>query len=509
MKKQKTSSTKKHSIWAWIDNNMLHWAFLAFIVGVSVVPKFPIQHVEYTYIRIRIDDLLPPIMGALFTIQWLRRKIQLNKLLLIPFVLFWLAVFASFFVGHFIQLSIPIFNIGLLHSLRRVEYMSVFFIASSLITSEKRFFLYLKTYLWTLFAVTLYGIIQKFGFLPSIQSMNPAYVDGRLLWLNPEDRINSTFGGHFDLSAYATFSIPIVIGMYYTALKRNYLIIFFASLVALLYTAARSSFVAYVTSTTFMLFYIRKFKFWAVAMILTGILLVLTGDMTKRLLQTFQFKTVYTNQLTGEERIGQEISVQNLPAGSYKIDLPFLKQGDEKVEDKELLDAARSLAFEEARRSGRTLTPGEIEEEANRLTQFIKPENTLLCDISCATRLQVEWPRAILAFKRNVLFGLGPSSITEATDNDILRWLGEFGLVGTSIFLFILFRLVQIAFKLGKNVQRYKTLTLGYIFGVFALLVNALYIDVFEASKVAYNFWLVSGLFVGLSVWHEKNKGIS
>lgn len=160
-------------------------------------------------------------MVSLFTIQWLRRKIVLNRTLLIPVVLFWTAVFSSFLYAYYASYTVPVFNIGLLHSLRRVEYMIVFFIATSLITTEKRFFQYLKTYVATFLAVSVYGLIQKFGFLPSIQSMNPAYVDGRLLWLNPDDRINSTFGGHFDLAAYITFSIPLVLGLYYTKLKNG------------------------------------------------------------------------------------------------------------------------------------------------------------------------------------------------------------------------------------------------------------------------------------------------
>ncbi len=508
MKKQKLSSTKNRTgFWNWLDKNLLHWSFLGFIVALAVVPKFPIQFVEYTYIRIRIDDLLPAIMVGLFTLQWLRRKVSLNTTLIIPIILFWISVFASFLFAYYISYTVPIFNIGLLHSLRRVQYMIVFFIASSLIASEKRFYLYLKTYIATFLFVSVYGLIQKFGFLPSIQSMNPAYVDGRLLWLNPDDRINSTFGGHFDLAAYITFTIPLVLGLYYTQFKKWYLIAFFTSLTALLYTAARSSFVAYVSAISFMLLTMRKFKFYLLVMVVTAGLMLVTGDMTKRLLQTFQIKTVYTNQLTGQQTIGQKITVKNLPAGSYEVDLPFLKKpGSATVDDKARRDIARGIALDRAKRAGKILTAGEIEAEATILTKFIKPEQTLLCDISCATRLQVEWPRAILAFKSNPLLGRGPSSITEATDNDYLRWLGELGLIGTSIFVFIILRIMYIAWKFGKRVEDYKTLTFGFICGVLALLINSLYVDVFEASKMAYNFWLISGLFVGISSYYAKNK---
>ena len=274
MAKQKNSSpSRNRGFWGWIDDNILHWSFLVFIVGVALLPKFPIQHVEYTYIKIRIDDVLPAGMVALFFVQWLRRKVRLNTALLIPIILFWVSVFVSFLYAYYVQLTIPIFNIGLLHSLRRVEYLSVFFLGSSLVTSEKRFRQYLGIYVISFFVVSLYGVVQKFGLLPSIQTMNPAYVDGRLLWLNSDDRINSTFGGHFDLAAYLTFSILIVIGLYYQRLKKWYLVAFFTALVALLYTAARSSFVAYIASISFMLLRMKKFVFYAIVLVVTGGLL--------------------------------------------------------------------------------------------------------------------------------------------------------------------------------------------------------------------------------------------
>jgi len=132
------------------------------------------------------------------------------------------------------------------------------------------------------------------------------------------------------------------------------------------------------------------------------------------------------------------------------------------------------------------------------LAANLKPVNTVVSDISFATRLQIEWPRAINAFKKNPLLGTGPSSITEATDNDYLRWLGEFGILGTSLFLFIFY-------KLGRLVWSKNIISLGFLFGLGALLFNATYIDVFEASKVAYTFWTVAGLFVGYSKTYEKS----
>lgn len=499
---------KKQKNWLqWIDDRILHWSFIFFIVATALVPKVPIQHVEYTYIRIRVDDLLPVLISLVFFIQWIRRKITLNTKLLIPIMLFWAAVLTSFLLAYYVQFTVPVFNLGLLHSLRRVQYMIIFFIASSIVTTDKKFYQYMHIYLGALLFTSLYALGQKFGFLPSIQSMNPAYVDGRLLWLNPEDRVNATFGGHFDLAAYLTFSIPILLGFYFAKGKKWLIATFVLALTALLYTAARSSFVAYIFSIVAFLVFIRKFKFLTFTLILTAVLLLVTGDMTKRFLQTVQVKTVFVNEKTGVENIDQKISVKNLPAGNYKIRLPFKIGGPANVKEEEIRQAARSEVYEEARRTGRVLTGEQIEQEAAQLTQFIKPQRTVLCDISCATRLQVEWPRAILAFKKNPIFGRGPSSITEATDNDLLRWLGELGIVGTSLFIFIIGSVTRTVQKLAKNKKLPdQYIFYGFLFGLIALLINGIYVDVFEASKVAYNFWLVAGIFIGLASIYEKTS---
>lgn len=501
-----------------IDNNIFHWTFIAFIVAVSLLPKFPIQHVEYTYIKIRIDDLLPLILCLVFFIQWVRRKIQLRTKFFWNVMAFWAAVFISFAFGYYYLHTIrePVFNVGLLHSIRRVQYMIVFFVAMSAVVSEARFRTYLKTYLITLLLVALYGIGQKFPMvianqqfcLPSIQSMNPAYVDGRLLCLSMSDRINSTFGGHFDLAGYITFSIPIIIGVYFSRNHKRYVGLFILALLVLLYTSARSSFLAYLATTFMFILFSRRWKFFLLTIVLTGALLLTTKDMTKRFAQTFQVKTVFINEQTGKEQVSQKISVDNLPAGNAKVSSKLtqkLTAAKPKVSDEEINQAAINEVVANANQKGEVLTTVQIQQRAQEISKYIKPQQLVLCDISCSTRLQVEWPRAIAAFQTSPFLGTGPYSLTEATDNDILRWLGEFGLLGTSLFIALL---VRICISTWKHAKKYSEshILYAFVFGTVALLINALYVDVFEASKIAYNFWTVAGLMIGLQYAKKSHK---
>ncbi len=85
--------------------------------------------------------------------------------------------------------------------------------------AAKTFIKYLVLVLFSLLLVNIYGIGQKFIGWPAVQTMNPEYAKGYLLYLSAEDRISSTFAGHYDLAAYLVFLMPIVLGFYF--LKKN------------------------------------------------------------------------------------------------------------------------------------------------------------------------------------------------------------------------------------------------------------------------------------------------
>jgi O-antigen ligase len=121
-------------------------------------------------------------------------------------------------------------------------------------------------------------------------------------------------------------------------------------------------------------------------------------------------------------------------------------------------------------------------------------------DRSTSIRLNVEWPRAIRAFVKNPLIGSGYSSIGLASDNDYLRLLAEVGILGFSCFILIMVRIILVftsALPLTKKLSGVKLgFVAGVIGGLLGTLVNAVFIDVFEASKFAITFWLLLGLAV-------------
>ena len=488
---------KKLSNWfKKLDENLVRTLLIGFIFFVPLWPKLPFKMINYTYIAIRLDDIYLAILAFVFAFQLLRKKVSLNKKFILPFALFFISVFASFIWNAYVVKNMQLPHLGLLHSLRRVEYMIMFFIASSVIKTKKDFWQIISYFFISVFLVILYGLGQKFLNFPAVQTMNPEYAKGYILYLTPDSRISATFGGHYDLAIYLVMAIPLILSFYFFKKNNLFIYLFIGALLILLYTSSRSSFIAYLIATVGFLLFIRKFKFLIFVLLLTAGLMFTTGEITKRFLKTFQVRRILVDDRTGAVYIGQTITTKELPAGSF-----YVKLKDQTKNSDDNLNTFRNKIVQEkvneATNSG-VLTVSNTDKYVATLSANLRPVNTVVSDISMATRFQVEWPRAINAFKKNPLLGTGPSSITEATDGDYFRWIGEVGLLGTITFLNILFLILKTIFVSIKKLSfEEKLIGYGFIFGFFALFINASYIDAFEASKVAYVFWTLAGLYIG------------
>lgn len=478
-----------------IDDNILTILLTAFVFIIPLYPKLPFHFVTYTYIAIRLEDFYVAFIAAVFVIQLLRKKASLHPVFTKPIVLFWGAVFLAVASGIFITKTLPYHNLALLHAARRVEYMIVFFIAANAIRSRKHFNWLLGSLIVSFAFVCFYGIGQRFFNLPAVSTMNPEFAKGHILFLTPEARISSTFGGHYDLAAFLVLTLPIIFGTFLATKKKVLLhfslyAIFVIGVFILMLTASRSSFLAYIVSTPLFLLYVRKYRHFAIVLAFSLALVYSQKELTQRLLKTFQIKQILVNEQTGQVVVSQRISSKELPAGTSYIKIN--PQGKQTPETAAIKAQSINEAIKEATKSGLGNVPG-----ATNSANY-KEVSAVATDISFATRLQVEWPRAINALLRNPLLGTGPSSITESTDNDYLRWLGEFGLLGFGLFMFIIYSMgnyVRLGLKKLEDNEQY--IFKALLFGIGGLLINAGYIDVFEASKVAYIFWYTMGIFIG------------
>ncbi len=486
---------KLSKLHGWIDTHLLQIMMSVYIFLIPLYPKFPIKMVNFTYIAIRAEDFYMVAFVLVYMIQLLRKKATVNRYFLIPFLVFWLAMFTSFVYGFYVSKTIAVRNLGFLNAARRVEYMSVFFIAVSLIKSKRDFFYYLGLNIFVFFLVMVYGIGQKFIGWPAVQTMNPEYAKGYLLFLTPDARVSSTFAGQYDLGAYIVFFTPIIAAYYFLKKNLYYFGIIILAIFVLMLTASRASFGSFIVSFFPLLLVMKKPKSAIILAVITIIFALTSNQLTSRLQRTFMVKQIFVNQFTGQVVVPQTITSKQVPAGTFYV-------GGTKatgpVNESLLQQNLVSNITDQAKQKGQKISTAEAEQLAASMAANLKPIKTVVSDISFATRLQVEWPRAIHAFLKNPVFGAGPSAITEATDNDFLRNLGEFGLFGFLSLGFILFLFVKKIWGILQKVQiDEQYLMLAFLFGMFGLLVNGIYIDVLEASKDAFFFWMIAGFYMG------------
>ncbi len=204
-------------ILSWLDDNLLTLLTGFLIVIIPLYPKIPMAEIIQGYIvRMRLEDLL--VMGTflLWIIQLIRKKVSLPKNSITKYILAYLLIgFLSVLSAIFITETVPLFRDHImkafLHWFRRIEYFSLFFITYSAIRSKKDLLLFIKVGLVTLIGVILYGIGQKYFYFPAFSTMNREFSKGVRLYLQPNSRLLSTFGGHYDLAGYLMMLITITL----------------------------------------------------------------------------------------------------------------------------------------------------------------------------------------------------------------------------------------------------------------------------------------------------------
>ena len=145
-------------------------------------------------------------------------------------------------------------------------------------------------------------------------------------------------------------------------------------------------------------------------------------------------------------------------------------------------------------------------------------ECALKKELSLCIRQETLWPRAMEGFLTNPITGSGYATLTkesieqfteaDSTDNNFLRTLGETGILG---FVSFYGAVVLILFFAVRNITSKDWLRSAFSVGMFCgsigLLLNAVYIDVFAASKVAQTYWALAGVFFGYLALDQQKKG--
>lgn len=548
-------------LWNWFDNWFLLFATAFFIVFIPLYPKIPFADIIPGYIvRLRLEDVFIAIAAAWWGVQVLRRKVHWKTPLTAAIALYVICGLISNVAGVYWTKTIPNemlhFGKSMLHWARYIQYFSLYFIAFTAIKNRRHAFAAVILSLVTVLLVGLYGYGQKEWYWPVYSTMNREFSKGVRLYLGEHARVQSTFAGHYDLGAYLVILTPFALAVFFllgnkktrpdwikprvaTALRVLSVSAWFTGLWLLVMSASRASFIGYVLSLGLVIliwawryqgvrwFLTRGFIFFAVS----GIMLVFVGDLSTRfaqlidqnkhpqLYEAYHTLNGYTKQPA--KLLGLATGRREPPAGAKSVEeleaelnasgmtssdtLPTSDRPSDVQVD--VPERVYDLNDPEATLAGRLVQQGD-----KLIEQRTFSECALNRSLSLCIRLEVLWPQAIQGFQRNVLFGSGYATLTkstvgqfteaESTDNNFLRTLGENGALGFFFFYGAMGLSLWWSWLAVRRSQDplIVSLAMASFAGVLGLFVNAMYIDVFASSKVAYTFWLMQGVVLALLV---------
>jgi len=538
----------------WFKQNWQTATVLFLLAFIPLYPKLPVIDIKHTWVYVRLEDFV--VLFVLFCWAFLvaRKKISLKTPLTVPILLFWIIGLVA--TIHSILLVLPAIgdaypNVAFLSMLRRIEYLSLFFVSYWAVKDKKLLPIVVIVLAGTTLVVALYGLGQKYLGFPAFLTMNEEFAKGVAIRLSQLSRVSSTFSGHYDLAAYLVLIIPILVSMIFGFRNRLWrwvlAVVVLLGLIVLFMTVSRISLFALFLSLGLVIF-VQKKKLIIIALpiILLTVLIVVSVSprIVDRFGSTLREIDVLVDATTGEA-IGQSKNVPNTFFADKVVKQAFSRDiknlyayaspSAVLVIPYALIESETVLFREPNAPTGENLPQGTgyvnlplapvIKKLGNFYFEPISKVATtsaevfmingdfllkkvLTYDLSFTTRFQGEWPRALAAFKRNILVGSGYGSVGLAIDNSYLRMLGEVGLLGLGSFLAIL----VIAWIYIRKTLRYvnspevRSFLIGFVAGVVGLAVNALFIDVFEASKIAFVLWLLFGIALGILRLYEKKS---
>lgn len=530
----------------WCKTWGLAAASLFLLAFIPLYPKLPLLDIRNTWVYVRVEDFLVLFVLLAWGITQIKDKLLIRSPITVPVLLFWLA--GGVATIHSILLIVPVVwdifpNVAFLSFLRRIEYMSLFFVAYASVRDKRIILPIALTVILTVLAVSLYGVGQKYMGLPAYLTMNEEFAKGIPLQLSALSRVSSTFGGHYDLAAFLVLTLPIIVSIMFAAkhiaLKAVLAGIFALGFFVLFMTVSRISVFALFISVGLVLFFQRRklvLLLLPIGVIGVLVLLAFAPGLVDRFGSTVKTVDVLVDAKTGhpighvrvvpntyfEHKIVRQYlydsigDVTVLASPSAKFIVPYTLLDPEVVvlteptaptgEDLPSGTGYINLTLSpDIKRVGEFFYEPDMRESTTSAEAYIINGQYLIkraaaYDLSFTTRFQGEWPHAIAAFKRNILVGSGYGSVSLAVDNSYLRMLAEVGLLGFVSFVSIFLLFGVYLYRVLPSVENPLTRSVawGFAAGVVGLAINAVFIDVFEASKVAFTLWLLMGLLLGV-----------
>lgn len=563
-----------HTSWLqWLDDHILLILCGFLFAFIPLYPKIPLADLIPGYIvRLRLEDLLVAFTVGVFGIQLIRKKVEWKTPITWFIVAYAIIGLLSTLSAVVITRTVPAepLHIGktALHYFRYLEYFSLLFIAYAAIKKKSHVYVLLTVLSLTVLGISIYGYGQKYYYWPVYSTMNREFSKGLRLYLTEHARVQSTFGGHYDMAAYLVIALPVLLAGFFGVKNWKYKIPLFITFIAgvwlMILGSSRSSFGAFlvgiglvITGFAFIQPTWKSKMTWFVSRgffitLIIGLMFMKFGEsIYERLLQTLQAYPELHNTYHGLNDKRKNIYGKVIEPVAQKIDVFNLLPEPQKPEnamstDELLAQLNNSNVLVPSDQQPSTMSgqlPADVYDDIPDIIWVATEEGGVATvtavevprtysdtaqthGLSLAIRLDTLWPRALQGFYTNPLLGTGYATLTketvaqfteaESTDNNFLRTLGETGLLGFisfyGVIIFTMFLSIKALLK-DKQDQLVQIFAIGFLSASIGLLCNAVFIDVYAASKVAFTYWLFTGItlavilkFTPLSslVKHEK-----
>jgi len=406
----------------------------ALVITIPLYPKFPAIRIPGIYVAIRLEDFLIAITLICFLPMLIKNIKNIFSEKISLSILIFLAIgFVSLISAIFVTHTV-VPNIGALHFFRRVEYLSLFFVG----------FLYIKTMKDASFFDYLIKVLLLVNLFIMLYGLGERYLNFPIIITQNAEyskgiALRWTSGSHIN----STFAGHYDLASYLVLTIPFFITAFFV------YKDKISKLIL-ATSV--------GFGFWLLSVAVSRISII--AFLIAITLSLFLMKKYKELIIVG---------LISIIVFGFSADLRA--------------------------RYGRIIEV--VQEKISSVITIYAQEKEVFEDRSTSIRLAVEWPRAVRAFYKNPLLGTGYSSITLATDNDYLRALGETGILGLFSFILIFISLFKVfsIYRFESTLE--SVFVAAFIGSTIGILITALFIDIFEASKFATIYWLFAGLVVG------------
>ena len=423
-----------------VDNRYILPILIALVV---LLPKFSLLQVPDTYISIRIEDVYVLLisMGVIAHMLISKKAFKLPKLAL-PIAIFIIVTFISLMAG-FYQGTISSVLLGWLFFLRRIEYFILFAIAYWTF-DQGNMPTIRNVLLITVFATAIVAILQLFGIVG-------AYSAGSYVQNSEISRVFSVFNGPYEYSTYLAMMFPIFLAIYlkkYSAI--NYLIMIIMLYMVMLTASRTAIFSVFAAGMAFSFIEKGRKGILPIMIAITIVAFFLMPDLTR---------------------------------GRF-IDLP--KEGN--------VPMVMAISADPNNVSSHSMNPELSETEQQNV------------DMSLIIRY-IRWSVVYRSFLEHPLFGLGPSAFGEAVDGNYIRILGENGIFGLLAFAWIMGGMLSIFignYRKNYDNRALNEFSLFMLMSLIILLMNAVFHDAFEASKIAMLFWALTGILFKISASNEQ-----